>query len=122
MTVEYKGFKIGDRVKFTENAVKPDIHVGASEGTVIKFGKGCVYDFYVQAAGDCEWYSIDEIELLPTVEADQPALLDEFTVRTISEALSEVYTNKCFTDGEIVAAVATYLRGLQDAMGIRNHV
>lgn len=125
MTVEYRGFKIGDTVTFKEDADRHYCHVAGGTGVITDItdvrGAGALH-YVVSAENATWWYTADEIELLPTVETAQPTLLDELTVRTISDALNEVYVNKGITDGEIVAAVAAYLRGLQDGMGNRNHV
>lgn len=125
MTVEYKGFKIGDTVTFKEDADRHYCHVAGGTGVITDItdvrGAGAMH-YVVNAENATWWYTADEIELLPTVEAAQPALLDELTVRTISDSLNDVYAIHGITDGEIVAAVAAYLRGLQDAMGIGRNV
>lgn len=122
MTEEYKGFKIGDKVKFTEDAVKPLSHEDKTVGTVVEINIGEDIGCRVKTDdGSMYWYGDYEIELLDTVTQQQPTVLDELTVRNISEALSGIYAIHGITDGEIVAAVTAYLRGLQDAMGIRNY-
>lgn len=123
MTVEYKGFKIGDQVRFTEEAVKPFLHKDTTKGIVVGFDEGDCFEFLVRAAnGSCVWYGETEIELLGTVVKQQTTLLDEHTVITVSKALSEIYAIHGITDGEIVAAVAAYLRGLQEGMGIDKNI
>lgn len=124
MTVEYKGFQIGDQVRFTEGTVKPGRHKDATKGIVVNFDEGDGFEFLVRADDNsCEWYREAEIELLGTVVKQQATVkLDEQTVRTIAVAVEEIFNVKESCDREITATIAGYFRGLTDGMGIDRDV
>ena len=124
MTVEStQQFKVGDRVTFTEDADRHYCHAAGGTGVITDIedlrGAGSLH-YLVTAENATWWYTADE--LVKETPQQATVKLDEHTVITVSEALSEIYVNTGITDGEIVAAVAAYLRGLQDAMGIDRNV
>ena len=123
MTVEStQQFKVGDRVTFTEDADRHYCHAAGGTGVItgIEDLRGAPLHYVVNAENATWWYTADE--LVKEIPQQATVKLDEHTVRTVSEALSEIYVNTGITDGEIVAAVAAYLRGLQDGMGIDRNV
>lgn len=123
MTVEStQQFKVGDRVTFTEDADRHYCHAAGGTGVITGTEglRGVPLHYVVNAENATWWYTADE--LVKEIPQQATVKLDEHTVRTVSEALSEIYVNTGITDGEIVAAVAAYLRGLQDAMGIDRNV
>lgn len=124
MTVEStQQFKVGDTVTFKEDADRHYCHVAGGTGVITDIedlrGAGVLH-YVVSAENATWWYTADE--LVKEIPQQATVKLDERTVITVSEALSEIYKTKGVTDGEIVAAVAAYLRGLQDAMGIDRNV
>ena len=124
MTVEStQQFKVGDRVTFKEDADRHYCHAAGGTGVITDIedlrGAGSLH-YLVTAENATWWYTADE--LVKEIPQQATVKLDEHTVITVSEALSEIYVNTGITDGEIVAAVAAYLRGLQDAMGIDRNV
>lgn len=124
MTVEStQQFKVGDIVTFKEDADRHYCHVAGGTGVITDIedlrGAGVLH-YVVSAENATWWYTADE--LVKEIPQQATVKLDERTVITVSEALSEIYKTKGVTDGEIVAAVAAYLRGLQDAMGIDRNV
>lgn len=126
MTVEStQQFKVGDIVTFKEDADRHYCHVAGGTGVITDIedlrGAGVLH-YVVNAENATWWYTADEIELVTVQPEKTTVKLDEHTVRTVSEAFSEIYVIHGITDGEIVAAVAAYLRGLQDAMGIDRNV
>lgn len=116
-------FKVGDTVTFKEDADRHYCHVAGGTGVITDIedlrGAGVLH-YVVSAENATWWYTADE--LVKEIPQQATVKLDERTVITVSEALSEIYKTKGVTDGEIVAAVAAYLRGLQDAMGIDRNV
>lgn len=124
MTVEStQQFKVGDRVTFTEDADRHYCHAAGGTGVITDIedlrGAGSLH-YVVNAENATWWYTADE--LVKEIPQQATVKLDEHTVRNISEALSEIYVNTGITDGEIVVAVAAYMRGLQDGTGIDRNV
>lgn len=124
MTVEStQQFKVGDRVTFKEDADRHYCHAAGGTGVItdiVELRGARSLHYVVTAENATWWYTADE--LVKEIPQQATVKLDEHTVITVSEALSEIYVNKGITEGEIVAAVAAYLRGLQDAMGIDRNV
>ena len=123
MTVEStQQFKVGDRVTFTEDADRHYCHAAGGTGVItgIEDLRGAPLHYVVNAENATWWYTADE--LVKETPQQATVKLDEHTVRTVIETVTEIVNMPGSTYGENVAAIVSYLRGLAEGMGIDRNV
>ena len=124
MTVEStQQFKVGDRVTFKEDADRHYCHAAGGKGVItgIEDLRGAGFLHYVVNAKNATWwYTADEL----VKETPQQATVthDVHTVRAVIETVTKIINMPGSTNGENVAEIVSYLRGLAEGMGIDRNV
>ena len=126
MTVEStQQFKVGDIVTFKEDADRHYCHAAGGTGVITDIEDlraAGVLHFKVNAKNATWWYTADEIELVTVQPEKATVKLDEHTVRTVITTVTKIINMPGSTNGENVAAIVSYLRGLAEGMGIDSSV
>lgn len=124
MTVEStQQFKVGDRVTFTEDSDRHYCHAVDVTGVItdiVELRGAEPLHYVVNAENATWWYTADE--LVKEIPQQATVKLDEHTVRAVIETVTKIINMPGSTNGENVAAIVGYLRGLAEGMGIDRNV